>query len=97
MTLHLIDLYNFKPPAELSVNREESQAMRLNAAKTSLVRCAATPEMHMCLHKCSKRPTSSTAMHCVLVCGLESQLINWSVLAMHVHLQHALLQHSCGH
>lgn len=40
MPLHLIDLYNFKPPADLMVNREESQAIRLNAAKTSLVRAA---------------------------------------------------------
>lgn len=40
MPLHLIDLYNFKPPAELMVNREEGQAIRLNAAKTSLVRAA---------------------------------------------------------
>lgn len=38
MPLHLIDLYNFKPPADLIVNREESQAIRINAAKTSLVR-----------------------------------------------------------
>jgi hypothetical protein len=38
MPLHLIDFYNFKPPADLIVNREESQAIRLNAAKTSLVR-----------------------------------------------------------
>lgn len=37
MPLHLIDLYNFKPPADLIVNREESQAIRINAAKTSLV------------------------------------------------------------
>lgn len=37
MPLHLIDLYNFKPPADLTVNREESQAIRINAAKTSLV------------------------------------------------------------
>lgn len=36
MPLHLIDLYNFKPPADLTVNREESQAIRINAAKTSL-------------------------------------------------------------
>lgn len=36
--MHLIDFYNFKPPAELLVNRDESQAMRVNAAKTSLVR-----------------------------------------------------------
>lgn len=37
MPLHLIDFYNFKPPADLVVNREESQAIRINAAKTSLV------------------------------------------------------------
>jgi hypothetical protein len=36
--MHLIDLYNFKPPAELLVSRDESQAIRVNAAKTSLVR-----------------------------------------------------------
>jgi hypothetical protein len=36
--MHLIDFYNFKPPAELLVNRDESQAIRVNAAKTSLVR-----------------------------------------------------------
>eukprot|EP00882_Tetradesmus_deserticola_P010721 GHRQ01011322.1.p1 GENE.GHRQ01011322.1~~GHRQ01011322.1.p1 ORF type:complete len:124 (+),score=26.24 GHRQ01011322.1:141-512(+) len=34
--MHLIDFYNFKPPAELLVNRDESQAIRVNAAKTSL-------------------------------------------------------------
>jgi len=38
--MHLIDLYNFKPPADLIVHREESQAIRINAAKTSLVRAA---------------------------------------------------------
>lgn len=35
--MYLIDLYNFKPPAELLVNREESQALRVQAAKESLV------------------------------------------------------------
>lgn len=35
--MHLIDLYNFKPPAELIVHREEAQALRVQAAKTSLV------------------------------------------------------------
>ncbi|KAF6254699.1 FAE1/Type III polyketide synthase-like protein-domain-containing protein [Scenedesmus sp. NREL 46B-D3] len=34
--MYLIDFYNFKPPAELLVNRDESQAIRVNAAKTSL-------------------------------------------------------------
>jgi hypothetical protein len=37
MPLHLIDFYNFKPPAELVVHRDESQAIRVNAAKTCLV------------------------------------------------------------
>lgn len=41
MPLHLIDFYNFKPPADLLVDREEGHAIRLNAAKTSLVsRCS---------------------------------------------------------
>lgn len=35
--MYLIDFYNFKPPAELLVNREESQALRVQAAKESLV------------------------------------------------------------
>jgi hypothetical protein len=39
--MHLIDLYNYKPPAELLVDRDESQAIRVNAAKTSLVRMSA--------------------------------------------------------
>lgn len=34
--MFLIDFYNFKPPAELLVNREESQALRVQAAKESL-------------------------------------------------------------
>jgi hypothetical protein len=41
MPLHLIDFYNFKPPADLLVDREEGHAIRVNAAKTSLVsRCS---------------------------------------------------------
>ncbi|KAF8071135.1 CUT1 [Scenedesmus sp. PABB004] len=38
--MHLVDFYNFKPPADLIVVRDESQAMRVQAAKTSLVRRA---------------------------------------------------------
>lgn len=34
--MHLIDFYNFKPPADLEVDRDEHHAIRVNAAKTSL-------------------------------------------------------------
>jgi hypothetical protein len=57
MPLHLIDLYNFKPPADLIVNREESQAIRINAAKTSLVRICATA----CIRRSAQQPASTSS------------------------------------
>jgi len=50
MPLHLIDLYNFKPPADLTVNREESQAIRINAAKTSLVSVLSSSTVSAAFH-----------------------------------------------
>jgi hypothetical protein len=55
MPLHLIDFYNFKPPADLLVEREEGHAIRVNAAKTSLVsRCSSA-------HSPAHRPAQNEA------------------------------------
>jgi hypothetical protein len=59
MPLHLIDLYNFKPPADLIVNREESQAIRINAAKTSLVRICGCGIA--CIRRSAQLPASTAA------------------------------------
>lgn len=65
MPLHLIDFYNFKPPADLIVNREESQAIRLNAAKTSLVRisCSRASQTSKVYRPQRQRACCSGAQH----------------------------------
>jgi hypothetical protein len=89
MPLHLIDLYNFKPPAELSVRREETHVMRVQAAKTSLVRIAgagwppAAASVPACRSRASARTGSTRTLHRVLQCRLPPLLLLPTLHALH--------------